>query len=112
MPAGLLGGIRIDRTAPTVGVTGVTDGATYVLGAAPAAWVHRDRQPCPGSAGRAPAYAPVGNRNGVGEFTYRATANDNAGNRRTVTATYRVVYRFDGFLQPLNDPDLTPRLTR
>jgi hypothetical protein len=41
--------------------------------------------------------------NGVGTFTYTATATDRAGNERKVTGTYRVVYRFDGFLQPIND---------
>ncbi|MEZ4709301.1 MAG: hypothetical protein R3A44_18985 [Caldilineaceae bacterium] len=32
-----IGNINIDKTAPTVSVTGVTDGATYILGAVPTA---------------------------------------------------------------------------
>ena len=40
---------------------------------------------------------------GVGTFTYTATATDKAGNTTTLTGTYKVIYRFDGFLQPIND---------
>jgi hypothetical protein len=39
----------------------------------------------------------------VGSFSYTATATDKAGNKTTVTGSYKVVYRFDGFLQPIND---------
>ena len=39
----------------------------------------------------------------MGTFTYTATATDKAGNTTTVTGTYKVIYRFDGFLQPIND---------
>jgi hypothetical protein len=41
--------------------------------------------------------------NGVGTFVFVAKATDKAGNAAQVTGTYRVVYRFDGFLQPIND---------
>ena len=40
---------------------------------------------------------------GVGTFTWTATATDNAGNTTVLRGTYRVTYRFDGFLQPIND---------
>ena len=39
----------------------------------------------------------------MGSYTYTATAIDKAGNTSTVTGTYKVIYRFDGFLQPIND---------
>jgi hypothetical protein len=39
----------------------------------------------------------------VGKFTFSATATDKAGNSTTVTGSYSVRYRFDGFLQPIND---------
>ena len=39
----------------------------------------------------------------MGTFTYTATATDKAGNTSTVTGTFTVIYRFDGFLQPIND---------
>ncbi|MDP9317494.1 MAG: PxKF domain-containing protein [Actinomycetota bacterium] len=44
-----------------------------------------------------------GTANGVGTFSYTATATDKAGNKVTTTGSYKVVYRFDGFLQPIND---------
>ena len=45
----------------------------------------------------------TGGTNGVGTFTWTATATDKAGNTSTQTGTYKVTYRFDGFLQPIND---------
>ena len=41
--------------------------------------------------------------NGVGTYTYTANAVDLAGNTTTLAYTFRVIYRFDGFLQPIND---------
>ena len=95
-----------------MGVTGVTNGATYVLGAAPApGCTATDSLSGVSGActGRTHRWATS---NGVGEFTYsRVRPPTTPAACWTVTATYRVVYRFDGFLQPLNDPDLTPGLT-
>jgi len=45
-----------------------------------------------------------GNGNGVGTFTYSATCTDRAGNASTSSATFRVVYSFGGFLQPIALP--------
>jgi hypothetical protein len=44
-----------------------------------------------------------GTANGVGTLTFAATATDRAGNTTTVTGSYSIRYRFDGFLQPIND---------
>ncbi len=44
-----------------------------------------------------------GKANGVGTFTFTATAKDKAGNVATLTGSYKVVCRWDGFLQPIND---------
>src|SRR5205814_7569266 len=41
--------------------------------------------------------------NGVGTFSYTGSTTDKAGNPASVSGTYRVIYRFDGFLQPIND---------
>ncbi len=41
--------------------------------------------------------------NTVGTKTVTCSATDNAGNIATANATYTVIYRFDGFLQPIND---------
>lgn len=53
-----------------------------------------------------------GTANGVGDFVYAAKATDTAGNVRLASVAYRVVYRFDGFLQPINDPVLVPGAAR
>ena len=100
---GTVTGLKIDRTAPALAVRGVADGATYTLGAAPTPTCSASDQlsglaaPCQGS-------RSGGNANGVGPFTYTAAVSDRAGNTRTVTAHYRVVYRFDGFQAPINAP--------
>jgi hypothetical protein len=39
----------------------------------------------------------------VGTFNWTATATDTAGNKGTQSGTYKVVYKFSGFLQPIND---------
>ncbi len=44
-----------------------------------------------------------GTANGVGTFTYTATATDKAGNVQTSTGTYNVLYAWNGFSQPIND---------
>ena len=100
---GTLTGLKIDKTAPSVAVTGVRDGATYTLGSAPTPGCSAT-DPLSGLA-RPCAGAKFGGKgNGVGTFTYAAAATDRAGNTRAVSVSYRVVYRFDGFAQPLNDP--------
>jgi hypothetical protein len=40
---------------------------------------------------------------GAGTFSYTATAKDKAGNVETLSGSYRVIYRWDGFKQPIND---------
>jgi hypothetical protein len=39
----------------------------------------------------------------VGTKTAGCLATDKAGNTNVATTTYKVIYRFDGFLQPVND---------
>ena len=94
-------GISIDNENPTVTGVNVANGA-YTLGTAPAAT-------CAASdsfSGVASCKVTVigGNANGVGTFAYTAVATDRAGNTSApLTGTYTVKYRFDGFLQPIND---------
>lgn len=98
----VVAGIKIDQEKPTLTAADVTvAGASYTVGNVPTAR-------CSASddvSGVASCTVTVtgGNANGVGTFSYTATATDNAGNSTTVTGTYRVTYRFDGFLQPIND---------
>ena len=93
-------GISIDNENPTITAVNVA-GGFYTLGTAPA-------PTCTASdsfSGVASCTVTVtgGKANGVGTFTYTATATDKAGNTSTMTGSYQVVYRFDGFLQPIND---------
>ncbi|TFD20913.1 PxKF domain-containing protein [Cryobacterium sp. TMT4-10] len=95
-------GINIDQEKPTLTTANVNvqDG-TFTVGSVPS-------PTCTATdsfSGVASCRVTVtgGNANGVGTFTYTATATDKAGNSTTITGTFRVVYRFDGFLQPIND---------
>ena len=92
-------GITIDQVKPALTTADVNvQGGIYQLGAAPAATcTARDT-------GSGPASCVVTVSAGtVGTITWTATATDKAGNKATATGTYRVVYRFDGFVQPVND---------
>jgi hypothetical protein len=95
-----LSGIKIDRELPTISDVNVA-GGHFVLGTAPAATCTATDS----FSGLATCTVTVtgGTANGVGTFTYTATAIDAAGNKTTRTGSYKVVYRFDGFLQPIND---------
>jgi large repetitive protein len=99
-----VGGINVDTVKPAVTIGGVADGASYVLGAVPAA-VASATDATSGLAGPATGTTTGGTTNGVGTFTYTATATDKAGNLGSGTATYRVLYGYGStlFLQPVND---------
>ncbi len=93
--------IDVDAETPTITTLSLRDGAVYTLGTAPAA-------SCAAAddvSGVASCSVQVsgGLPSGVGTFGFTATATDDAGNTVTRTGTYQVVYRFDGFLQPIND---------
>lgn len=98
-----LSGIRIDSSAPSITNVNVA-GGFYVLGTAPAATcTATDATPGSGLAGTCTVTVTGGSANGVGTFSWTATATDAAGNTVTTTGSYQVIYRFDGFLQPIND---------
>jgi hypothetical protein len=94
-------GINIDKTAPVVTVTGVANGATYIMGSVPAAG-------CSTSdvlSGVASA-ASLGMSGGpLGAITATCSgATDNAGNAAgSVSATYNVIYNWNGFFQPIDN---------
>lgn len=95
-------GINIDQELPTLTARDVNvAGAQYTLGTVPTA----SCTAVDNVSGLASCKVTVtgGNANGVGSFNYTATAKDNAGNTTTITGTYNVIYRWDGFLQPIND---------
>jgi hypothetical protein len=105
-------GINIDKTAPTVSVTGFDDGANVTLGNEPTA-------DCSRSDGLS-GLAATGNTgptitndtrtvNGVGSVTYTCYARDNADNNSSDSNTFTVQYAIGGgngiILQPINYDD-------
>jgi hypothetical protein len=97
-----IAGIKIDQEKPTLTTAGVNvQGATFTVGSVPAATCTA----ADSYSGIASCVVTVtgGSSAGVGTFGYSAKAVDRAGNSTTITGTFRVVYRFDGFLQPIND---------
>ena len=94
--------VRVDKTAPTVTVTGVTPGGTYVLGAGPAPdCASTDNLSGVATPATVSITTPPG---GVGLFTATCSgAVDVAGNPQAanVSVSYTVVYGFGGFLAPL-----------
>jgi hypothetical protein len=84
-----------------VSVTGVTNGASYLLGAVPAAGCSTSDN-ASGVAVLATASISGGTANHVGAFTATCSGGkDNAGNTApAVSVTYKVSYVFKGFFPP------------
>jgi PKD repeat protein len=101
-----VGPVKIDTTAPTVDLTGFTDGATYLLGTA---LTPRCTASDAGSGlvGECTVTVTGGTTDGMGEFTVTAVARDVAGNSTSVTARYRVAYRWTGFLSPISSTGIS-----
>ena len=90
---------RRDATAPDVAVTGVSDGAVYVLGTEPAPGCSTSDS-LSGVASDAALTVTGGPT--VGYFTASCDGGrDNAGNTASASATYQVVYDFGGFGPPI-----------
>jgi hypothetical protein len=96
--------VKLDKTAPTI--SSANDGQSYQLGSS---------QTVSFSCGDPGALSGLATCNGsvanlsplsttpVGPHSYTVNASDNAGNTSLETVSYTVGYRFDGFLQPIND---------
>jgi hypothetical protein len=93
--------VAMDRTAPSVSVTGVMNGATYTLGAVPAAGCS-SVDPLSDVATEASLSL---SGSGVGTITATcAGATDKAGNTApAVSVSYRVEYQFSGFSAPVDN---------
>ena len=103
----------VDATPPVVTVTGVADGATYLLGSVPAAGCATTDP----SGVRTPATLQVtgGDGSGAGAFTATCSgAVDSVGNTAaSVSVHYRIVtYSFGGFEPPLGEVKKTPVVKR
>jgi hypothetical protein len=97
-------GINIDKTPPSVSVTGVTNGATYTLGSVPVAGCSTTDAL---SGVQTPATVSVSGGPVVGAFTATCSgAVDKADNPQAapVSVSYTVQYNFIGFLQPVDNP--------
>ncbi|HET7072826.1 MAG TPA: PxKF domain-containing protein [Mycobacterium sp.] len=106
-------GINIDMENPTLTIGGVKDGGIYTLGSVPTPTCNATDSfsgvaSCKGS-------LSGGLPNGVGTFTYTATATDKAGNLVTQSVSYKVIYNVPAnvafFLQPINDTAHTASTT-
>jgi hypothetical protein len=92
---------KIDKTAPTVSVTGVTNGATYTLGSVPAAGCSTSD-----SLSLVQTYATLSSSGGpVGSITATCIGGkDNADNTASpLSVTYNVSYAWIGFFQPVDN---------
>jgi hypothetical protein len=96
--------IDIDKTAPTVSVTGVSLGGTYVLGSVPTAGCSTTDS-LSGKAQDATVSVTGGTTNGVGTFTATCSGGKDVADNTSapVSVTYKVLYvRDGGILQPIN----------
>ena len=83
--------VKIDKTAPVVTVTGVSNGASYTVGSVPAAG-YSTSDALSGVATQATVNVTGGNADGTGSFTATCSgATDNAGNSAApVSVSYSV----------------------
>jgi len=97
--------VPIDTSAPTVTLdTPPTAPATYTLGQV----VKSSFQCDDGGSGVASCVGTVANganvpTTSIGDKTFTVTATDFAGHTTTVTHTYKVIFAFDGFFQPVDN---------
>jgi hypothetical protein len=92
------GPIKIDKTAPTLAPS-VSPNPVYLNGTATVSAGATDT-----GSGIATQSCGALSTNTVGTKTVTCTATDNAGNTATASATYRVIYNFTGFFDPVKNP--------
>ena len=82
--------VQLDKTAPVVTVSGVSDGASYTLGSVPTAACSTS-DALSGVATQATVAVTGGNADGTGSFTATCSgASDNAGNSGSASVSYTV----------------------
>lgn len=97
-------GISIDKTDPSITITVPENDKTYILHSSTNAnWQTSDElSGIADQTGTTPSGSTI-DTNTVGAHDFTVSATDKAGNTKTQKITYKVIYRFDGFLQPIND---------
>ncbi len=94
------GTVKIDKTAPSVAVTGVTNGGSYVTGSVPVAGCSTTDS----LSGVATSASATTTGGPIGSVTVTCSgARDVAGNAGSASATYTVTYAFTGFFQPVGN---------
>jgi hypothetical protein len=101
------GPVKVDGDAPTITLDGVQNGGEYFLGAVPPKTCSATDVGASGLDGSCVLTVTGGLANGVGTFSYTATARDVAGNVATKAGSYKVRYlvKYDAafWQQPIND---------
>jgi probable HAF family extracellular repeat protein len=102
--------VRIDKTGPEVSIASPAEGAEYVLGETVAA-----EYACSDAVsglvsclGTVPDGASIDTAS-VGQKTFAVEATDEAGNVGSESLVYLVIYDFDGFFSPVDNPDVLNR---
>jgi len=99
---GPISGNKVDKQAPSVTIVAPSD-KEYLLGEV----VVTDYQCTDGGSGMVSCSGPVANggtlgTSTVGTRTFTVETTDAVGNRASQSVSYRVVYRFSGFFQPVD----------
>lgn len=102
-----VGGINIDKSAPSISIVSPPDGSVFLLNASVTANYSCDDAPsgiatCAGSTPQGFAL----DTSTVGGKSLIVTATDAAGNTTTASSSYAVRYVFSGFASPLATPPL------
>jgi hypothetical protein len=105
-------GVSIDANVPTITSTSVKDGAVYTAMPVDPSCVAEDSDPTAvgGTVSGVDSCTVVVTAGAAaGDYSFVATAKDKAGNTSTLSGKYQVnLYKFSGFLQPINDPSIQP----
>jgi probable HAF family extracellular repeat protein len=103
--------VRIDRSDPEVSISSPADGAEYLLDESVAA----DYSCSDALSGLAYCLGTVPDGESidtasVGQKTFAVEAADDAGNVVSASSIYHVIYDFDGFFSPVDNPDVLNRV--
>ena len=103
----------VDREPPAITLSSPLDGAVFTLGqVVPASYSCSDEPGGSGlesCAGDVPSGAPI-DTSTPGVHTFTVHARDVAGNVSTASATYTVLFEFEGFLPPVDNPPAVNRV--